>query len=100
MSEVDKSAEDVAGDWAAVGAGLDVRIAQELIERARAEGVSLVGQGGLLQQVTRTVLQRARRGAPGCAAGPARHIRAEDRAEARPAGRGFDKAIVSRIPRA
>jgi transposase-like protein len=38
---------------------LDVRIAQELIERARAEGVSLVGEGGLLQQVTRTVLQTA-----------------------------------------
>jgi hypothetical protein len=36
-----------------------VRIAQELIEKARAEGVSLVGEGGLLQQVTRTVLQSA-----------------------------------------
>ena len=40
-------------------AGLDVRIAQELVERARIEGVSLVGEGGLLQQVTRTVLQTA-----------------------------------------
>lgn len=27
---------------------LEVRIASELLERARAEGVSLVGQGGLL----------------------------------------------------
>jgi transposase-like protein len=39
--------------------GLDVKIAAELLERARAEGVSLVGQGGLLQQVTRAVLQAA-----------------------------------------
>jgi putative transposase len=38
---------------------LDVRIAQELIERARTQGVSLVGPGGLLSQVTRTVLQTA-----------------------------------------
>ena len=30
-----------------------------MLERARAEGVSLVGPGGLLQQVTRTVLQTA-----------------------------------------
>jgi putative transposase len=40
-------------------AGLDVQIAAELPERARAEGVSLVGQGGLLAQVTRAVLQTA-----------------------------------------
>lgn len=40
-------------------AGIDVRIAQELIERARAEGVSLVGPGGLLTQITKTVLQTA-----------------------------------------
>ncbi len=39
--------------------GLDVKIAAELLERARAEGVSLVGQGGLLAQVTRAVLQAA-----------------------------------------
>lgn len=32
---------------------LEVRIANELLERARAEGVSLVGQGGLLSGVTR-----------------------------------------------
>jgi hypothetical protein len=30
---------------------LDVRIAQELIDQARAQGVSLVGPGGLLSQV-------------------------------------------------
>jgi hypothetical protein len=41
-------------------AGFDVRIAQELIDQARTRGVSLVGPGGgLLSQVTRTVLQTA-----------------------------------------
>jgi transposase-like protein len=40
-------------------AGLDVRIAAELIEQAQARGVSLVGPGGLLAQVTKTVLQTA-----------------------------------------
>ena len=34
---------------------LEVRIASELLERARAEGVSLVGKGGLLAGVTRQV---------------------------------------------
>lgn len=38
---------------------LEVRIASELLERARAEGVSLVGSGGLLAGVTRQVLQAA-----------------------------------------
>lgn len=60
MSEADKSCEDaVPADAAGPVGGLDVRIAQELIEKARADGVSLVGEGGLLQQVTRTVLQSA-----------------------------------------
>ncbi|BCJ32288.1 IS256 family transposase [Actinocatenispora sera] len=63
MSELESVAEDSAGQAAvpaaASGAGLDVRIVRELIERARAEGVSLVGEGGLLQQVIRTVLQTA-----------------------------------------
>lgn len=36
-----------------------MQIAAELLQRARAEGVSLVGHGGLLQQVTRAVLQTA-----------------------------------------
>jgi len=39
--------------------GLDVRIAQELVERARKEGVSLAGPGGLLSQITKTVLEAA-----------------------------------------
>nr|WP_243793881.1 hypothetical protein [Saccharopolyspora gloriosae] len=39
--------------------GLDAQLARELIERAQAEGVSLVGPDGLLAAVTRTVLQTA-----------------------------------------
>lgn len=50
-------------DWAAgPGEGeedLTVRVARELLERAKAEGVSLVGPGGLLAGVTKTVLQAA-----------------------------------------
>lgn len=58
MSNNDVAAVGPASEGAA-GAGLDVRIASELVERARVEGVSLVGPGGLLAQVTRTVLQAA-----------------------------------------
>lgn len=39
--------------------GLDVQLAQELIDRAEAEGVSLVGPDGLLAGITKTVLQAA-----------------------------------------
>jgi transposase-like protein len=39
--------------------GLEVRVARELLEQAKAEGVSLVGPGGLLAGVTKTVLQAA-----------------------------------------
>ncbi|WP_145737879.1 IS256 family transposase [Saccharopolyspora dendranthemae] len=38
---------------------MDVQLARDLIERAQAEGVSLVGPDGLLAGVTRTVLQTA-----------------------------------------
>ncbi len=59
MSELESAAGDAAGQVDSPARGLDVRIARELIDRARTEGVSLVGEGGLLQQVTRTVLQTA-----------------------------------------
>ena len=39
--------------------GLEVRIARQLLEQAKTEGVSLVGPGGLLAGVTKTVLQAA-----------------------------------------
>jgi hypothetical protein len=47
------------GPLASAVGGLNVKIAAELLERARAEGGSLVGQGGPLQHGTRTVLQVA-----------------------------------------
>ena len=50
MTKRDGAAEEpTAGDGRAA-AGLDVRIAQELIDQARVAGVSLVGPGGLLSQ--------------------------------------------------
>jgi putative transposase len=33
------------------------QLAQELVEQARAEGVELVGQGGLLTRLTKSVLE-------------------------------------------
>ncbi|HEU5129579.1 MAG TPA: IS256 family transposase [Glycomyces sp.] len=39
--------------------GLDVRIAEELVEKARAEGLSLTGPDGLLAAVTKNVIQAA-----------------------------------------
>lgn len=59
MSEVDSVEPKPAVPLTSAAGGLDVKIAAELLERARAEGVSLVGSGGLLQQVTRAVLQAA-----------------------------------------
>jgi hypothetical protein len=61
MTDLDRAfgddADAVSGP--ADSAGLDVRLAHELIERARAEGVSLVGPDGLLAGITKTVLQAA-----------------------------------------
>jgi putative transposase len=37
----------------------NVRIARELLEKARDTGVSLTGPGGLLRQITKTVLEAA-----------------------------------------
>ena len=42
-----------------VPAGASVELAEELVARARAEGVELVGPGGLLTDLTRTVLETA-----------------------------------------
>jgi putative transposase len=38
---------------------LDEEVAKDLLERARREGVSLVGPGGLLAGLTKTVLETA-----------------------------------------
>lgn len=55
------SEDTVAGsaEPRAAGDDLDVRVARELIDKAREEGVSLVGPNGLLRQVTKTVLESA-----------------------------------------
>ena len=37
----------------------DPEVAEQLLERARTEGVSLVGPGGLLSGATKTVLETA-----------------------------------------
>jgi putative transposase len=41
------------------GSSFDEQVAQDLLERARREGVSLVGPGGLLAGLTKTVLETA-----------------------------------------
>jgi putative transposase len=57
MTQIEDQAGTPAG--AEQAEGLDVRIARQLLEQAKAEGVSLVGPGGLLAGVTKTVLQAA-----------------------------------------
>jgi hypothetical protein len=47
VSEIEKDGKDRPGSAAGSGDALDVRIAAELLERAKTEGVSLVGSGGL-----------------------------------------------------
>ena len=58
MTSEDRVAASAAGT-APVGDDLDVRVARELIDKARADGVSLVGPNGLLRQLTKTVLEAA-----------------------------------------
>ena len=54
----DKPAEPAAAGQPA-GQDLEVAIARDLLEQAKASGVSLAGPGGLLAGVTRRVLQAA-----------------------------------------
>ncbi|QGK72245.1 IS256 family transposase [Allosaccharopolyspora coralli] len=59
------TSEDTAADSAGPAPAhddLDVRVARELIDKAREDGVSLVGPNGLLRQVTKTVLESALNG--------------------------------------
>jgi hypothetical protein len=53
VTDAEETAEQVPA------AGLDVQLAAELIERAKKQGVSLVGPDGLLAGITKTVLQAA-----------------------------------------
>jgi putative transposase len=51
--------EAPAGATPAAASSFDARVAAELMDRARQEGVSLVGPGGLLSGLTKTVLETA-----------------------------------------
>jgi putative transposase len=53
MERVDESSSP------AMAAPTDAEVARQLMDRARAEGVSLVGPGGLLSGLTKTVLETA-----------------------------------------
>jgi putative transposase len=59
VTDNDAAASSAAGQGSAGSGDLDVQLAHELVERAREQGVSLVGPDGLLAGVTRTVLQTA-----------------------------------------
>ncbi len=58
MSDLTTSEELAVGEETTVPA-VDEALAQELVERARSEGVELVGPGGLLTDLTKTVLETA-----------------------------------------
>jgi transposase-like protein len=58
VSDVTTPSESSAVEETAARA-VDETIAQELVERARSEGVELVGPGGLLTGLTKTVLETA-----------------------------------------
>jgi hypothetical protein len=58
MSDLTTPSEPAAvGETAA--RTVDETLAQELVERARTEGIELVGPGGLLTGLTKTVLETA-----------------------------------------
>jgi putative transposase len=59
---------------AAVAApAVDARMLAELVKRAQADGVSLTGEGGLLAQVTKVVLESALEGEMDAHLGYAKH---------------------------
>src|SRR5690348_2546142 len=59
VSEIKDQPAEPAGAGRPAGPDLEVAIAHDLLEQARASGVSLAGPGGLLAGVTRRVLQAA-----------------------------------------
>jgi putative transposase len=48
---------DAAGEQQSSGAAAERALAEQLVERARAEGIDLVGPGGLLAGLTKQVLE-------------------------------------------
>src|SRR5262245_53657525 len=61
----------------AMAAPTDVEVARQLMDRARGEGVSLVGPGGVLSELTKTVLETALEAEMTEHVGYERHDRAE-----------------------
>jgi hypothetical protein len=59
VTEIKDQPAEPAGAGRPAGQDLEVAIARDLLEQARASGVSLAGPGGLLAGVTRRVLQAA-----------------------------------------
>ncbi|MGW7386997.1 hypothetical protein ACWGKT_47535, partial [Streptomyces sp. NPDC054794] len=55
-----------------------------LVERARSEGLQLTGQGGLLQQLTKRVLESALKGEITDHLGYEKHVKVPSEADSRP----------------
>ncbi|QCD61022.1 transposase [Streptomyces hawaiiensis] len=65
MEDASMTSENVFGSEAveAVRAkAVDDQLIDELVGRAQAEGLQLTGEGGLLQQLTKRLLESARQG--------------------------------------
>jgi hypothetical protein len=58
----DTVTESVAGDDQAEASPESAAVEQKLVEQARSKGLQLTGEGGLLQQLTKTVLESALEG--------------------------------------
>ena len=58
----DVTVAETGGLTGEVAAGVDDELIAQLVERARAEGLQLTGEGGLLQQLTKRVLESALEG--------------------------------------
>ena len=72
MSKANGTAETAAAAGQGA-AGIDAELARQLAARARAEGVKLTGEGGLLSRVTKVVLESALEGEMDAHLGYARH---------------------------
>ena len=59
VTEIEDKPAELAAAGQPAGQDLEAAIARDLLEQARASGVSLAGPGGLLAGVTRRVLQAA-----------------------------------------
>ncbi|MBV9313215.1 MAG: IS256 family transposase, partial [Pseudonocardia sp.] len=55
-------AMDVSADAAELADGVDGQLVRDLVDRARADGVKLTGEGGLLSQLTKIVIESALEG--------------------------------------